>query len=180
MGHLDGELKMRHNKYHNHEFHSCNPQEVYYDNHHHEFPKVNCKRSCTYKTYGSSNPYYKCVDYYLLNHITKTGVRKDKRAVHRCALEDYIETFIGKGFKNQLDPNINTKQYYQMILVWLKAAYKRLMQLGVTYSNLNERDSATLVIRRVLSKYVCEEEMCRIGELFNLNLNKTGEQYLNC
>lgn len=178
---LERELIMPydHNKYHNHEFHECNPEESYYDNHEHEFPKIDCSLRY-YKTFGVRNPYYKCVDYYLLNHITETGVRKDKRAVHRCVLEDYIETFLGKGFKFQLDPNINIKQYYGSIVVWLKASYRKLRELGVTYSNLSEHDSAILVIRRILSKFVCEEEMCKLAKLFDLNLSMTGEQYLVC
>lgn len=181
MEHLEREFNMHRddNKYHNHESHNCNPEEVYYDNHEHEFPKVG-SGPVSYKTYGVSNPYYKCVDYYLLNHITKVGVRKDKRAVHRSVLEDYIETFLGKGFKQQLDPNINIRQYYSSIVVWMRAVYKKLKDLGVTYSNLSEHDSAILVIRRILSTFVCEEEMCKLAKLFDLNLSMTGERYLSC
>lgn len=172
-------MRYIHNYYHSHEPHSCEPSEIYYDNHEHRFPKQNCKIP-SYRTYGLSNPYYKCVDYYLMSAAPNSSPRTNKRAIHRLYVEDYIESFIGKGFKTLLDPNINPAVYYNTLLYWLNACYKKLRGWKITYSNLNEHDSAILVIRRVLSKYVCEEEMCKISQLFDLNLNFENEKLIEC
>src|SRR5574338_327830 len=168
-------MNLLHNKYHNHECHTCNPEQVYYDNHEHTFPKKSCSFP-TYKTMGTHNPYYKCVPYYILNNAPQ----RCKQILQRCVLEDYFEEFLGKGFLFNSKPGIDIRQYYFSIAVWLKAVYRRLRELKVTYSNLNEHDSALIVIRRILSKFVCEEEMCKIATLFDLNLMLHPEHELGC
>lgn len=179
MEHLTKEdNNMRHNRYHNHEPHFCDSEQIFYDNHEHSFPNVESGYIPVYKRYktGTRNPYYKCVDFYTMHNAPNGG----KYNINRWLLEEDIETFMGKGFLAAINPNIAIQQYYETIIVWLRATYRKLMTWEITYSNLSKKDSTILIIRRILSKYVCEEEMCKIAKLFDLNLSKTGEEYLNC
>lgn len=131
--------------------------------------EIGCKRSTTgntgvlnyptFKTCGVKNPYYKCFDFYLLQGIG--------RYVNRCQLEDYFADFIDKGIS--IDPNVNLLGYYNSIVSFIRSAYNKLVfELKIKYSNLSTECSAILLIKRVLSKILCQEEACRVIALLKL------------
>lgn len=136
---------------------------------------MNC-RYPTYKTSGMRNPYYKCLDFYVMTKAPNGG----KRIVHRCWLEPYIQEFLEQGFYDRSSPDNDIRDYYDNIVTFMKGAYKILTDWGIMYENLNARDSAVLVIRRALSNIVCEEEMAKIEQLFSLDISKVGKRELRC
>lgn len=135
---------------------------------------------------GIRNPYYKCLDYYIMTKPPqdrfRSGTSKVQEIVHRCNLEPYYKDFFLQGLNRNAAPNINLKQYYDGIITMVKAMYIDIVNKGIKYSNLNQEDSAKLLIKRVLATIdgFCEEEIAKIGLMFDLQLSKVAEEYEDC
>ena len=107
-----------------------------------------------------NNPYYKCFDYYLLQKIG--------RYVNRCQLEDYFSDFIDKGIS--INPNISQRTFDTALLMFVNSAYNKLVnELVIKYSNLSTECSATILIKRVLAKILCEGEAARIIKMYKID-----------
>lgn len=147
--------------------------------------------SCSYpktavRKGGIRNPYYKCLDYYIMIKPPQDSIRKGKSKVqeiiHRCNLEPYYRDFIIEGINRNSAPGINIKQYYDGLITMLKAMYIDIVNKGIKYSTLDQRNSAILIIKRVLETIdgFCEEEISKIALMFDLQLSKVAEEYVSC
>lgn len=147
--------------------------------------------TCTYpktaiRKGGIRNPYYKCLDFYVMTKPPQDKLRKGtskvQEIIHRCNLEPYYKDFILQGLNRNSAPNIDIRQYYGALINMLQATYIDIVNKGIKYSNLNQRDSAILIIKRVLQSIdgFCESEIAKISMMFDLQLSKVAEEYVNC
>ena len=117
---------------------------------------------------GIRNPFYTCVDWYVMTNPPQKGPAVP---INRCELEPYYADFIEPVFVENAKLNVDIREYYNRIVVMLRAAYYDLRKKGIMYSNLSPHDSAILVIRRVLDQLgVCQNEILKISQLFDLRL----------
>lgn len=115
-----------------------------------------------YKTCGNSNPYYKNSNFYYSHQLG--------RNLNRCIVEDYWSDYLSPAIS--INPNESLTNYYNSIVVYIKSMYIQLTrQERITYSNLSKECSAILLIKRVLTRLLSEEESLRIIALLKLNIN---------
>ena len=112
-----------------------------------------------YKTCGMRNPGMKSNGFFYSRTL--------RRVLNPCLLEIYWTDYLYKSIST--NPNETVRPFYNSIVLYMKAMIIHLEhQYGLRYSNLSEKCSAVLLLKRCLSNLFAQDEVAKLIFLLEL------------